>query len=87
VKRGQIVRETRGGDWAMWRVLETYEDDSPYVLGLLVTSSKYNTAGMVRRLLPKERYSVEPKPHEWALGKYRPDQVLLDVPCHPSARS
>jgi hypothetical protein len=86
VRKGAIIRTKNGGDWAMWRVEETYEADSPYVLGVLVTTSKYNTAGMVKRLLPKEDYKVEPNPHEWALGKYKTSQVVLDVPCHPNAR-
>ena len=85
MNRGDIIREKRGGDWHMWRVEETYEADSPYVFAILVTSSKFDTAGMRKRMLPKANYKVEPDPHGWAFGKFRNDQVVLDVHLHPKA--
>ena len=80
---GDIIRQTNGADWHMWRVEETYEVDSPFVFAVLVTSSKFDTAGMRKRLLPKKDYKVESDPHGWALGRFR--KVVLDVPLHPKA--
>ena len=83
MKVGDIIREWRGGDWALWRVESMFGEDSPYVSGILVSNSKYHKAGMEKRLLEREKYKVETDPHGWALGKF--SSLELDAPLHPNA--
>jgi len=68
MEAGNIIRQANGADYSLWRVDETYEADSPYVFGILVSNSKYNKAGSLKRMLRKEDYKVEPDPVGYAKG-------------------
>jgi hypothetical protein len=42
------------GDLGVWRVIETFGRDSPYVLGLDITTTRSRPAGSVKRMIDKK---------------------------------
>ena len=58
---GDIIRD-RHGSWILWRVVETFGADSPFVLARTIVRSKtYHQPGE-QELLRKEHYHVERDP-------------------------
>jgi len=57
MKRGNFIRQ-RNGSSLLYRVLETYGADSPYVFAVMITNSKFHKAGMEKRLARVEDHEV-----------------------------
>ncbi len=61
VKVGDFVHDNCGS-WELWRVMETYAEDSPYFLAVRVTGGKFSNPGDRKELLRKDRHVLEPDP-------------------------
>lgn len=61
---GDIVRE-KYGSWLLWRVLDVYEEDSPYFHAELISQHKCHAQGK-KALLKKAWYFVEKDPLEFS---------------------
>lgn len=61
VKVGDFVHDDHGS-WVLWRVIAVYEKDSPCLLGLRVTGSKFSKPGDKKELLWKDRHVLETDP-------------------------
>lgn len=66
MNKGSIIRQANGADYSLWRVDETYEDDSPYVFTTLVSNHKFHKAGTEKKMARKEDFKVEPDPEGYA---------------------
>ncbi len=68
MKKGDIVRlKNHMASLCLWRVDETFEGRSPFVVGILVTETKRTPAGSEKRLLAKEDYVIESDPEGWSV--------------------
>jgi hypothetical protein len=83
VTKGDFL--AKRGEHALWRAIETYESDSPFVRAVIVSNSKFHRAGHEVELLHKDDYRIV-DPHAYT-KEYGLDVELLVKPSYFAPRT